>query len=430
MVRGIKTLMALLFILYCSVNNVHAAASGAFNIFGTDAEALGKANAFTAEADNASAVHFNPAGTTQLEGTHASFGVTLLKPLVTHTDSSGVETQMREKKFFVPGLFVVSDFGMDQFRFGFGVKSNFGSGTEWATDSFSRYVATKSELENIDYLVTGAYQVNDRVSIGLGLDLVRSKISLNKNVNQVNGPDGQVQVKGTDVGFGYNVSTLIRLNDQHKVGIVYNSSVGLTHDGDVHLTGLNNANPNFLQTVFGGTSFSTTAVGKLELPQSLTLGYTFEPNEDWLVNFDATWMDWSSIHRLDFEYPDVTNATQLQVLNSSDSPLDWGSTVSFGVGVEYACSESTRVRAGYGYNPTPIPQNNFNTFLPDADSHNLSAGVGIELTDNLTVDMAYMAIIFEDRTVDNTVGNAFGGNIDGEYEKYIHTGLITVSTSF
>ena len=88
------------FIILISITSVQAASSGAFNIFGSDSEALGKGNAFTGEADNPSAVYFNPAGLGQIEGTQVSLGTSLIKPLISHTSSTGVETEMRENKFF------------------------------------------------------------------------------------------------------------------------------------------------------------------------------------------------------------------------------------------------------------------------------------------------------------------------------------------
>ena len=142
--RIISFLLLSLFIIINSTTQARAATSGAFNIFGSDAEALGKANAFTGEADNPSALHFNPAGMTQLDGMQVSVGVALIKPLVTHTNSSGVETDMRERKFFIPNIYAVSDFGLEDFTFGLGIKSNFGAGTDWSADSFSKFVATKT----------------------------------------------------------------------------------------------------------------------------------------------------------------------------------------------------------------------------------------------------------------------------------------------
>src|SRR5437016_12810062 len=46
-----------------------------FRIPNQDAEATARGNAFVATADNPSAIYYNPAGITQIQGTEAQFGI-------------------------------------------------------------------------------------------------------------------------------------------------------------------------------------------------------------------------------------------------------------------------------------------------------------------------------------------------------------------
>jgi long-chain fatty acid transport protein len=55
-----------------------AAFGQAFRIQGQGAVAQGQSNAFSAQADDPSAIHYNPAGITQLEGVQTSFGTSLI----------------------------------------------------------------------------------------------------------------------------------------------------------------------------------------------------------------------------------------------------------------------------------------------------------------------------------------------------------------
>ena len=329
--------------------------------------------------------------------------------------------------FFVPHIYGVSDFGSEDFTFGVGIKSSFGAGTDWAQDSFARYVSTKTVLESASLLFSGAYDVNDQWSFGAGVDITESKLSESKALNQQTTTDAQSQIKGNDTAWGYNLSTLYKLNDRHQFGLVYKSAIELEYEGEVHLDGLSSAT---LLAVFGGSQFSTRAEGNLELPQSVALGYSFRPDDQWILNFDVQWMDWSSIEQQNFEFPNAS-VLQQSVLNpSADLPLDWESTVSYGIGAEYAYTDDFRVRFGYTYNPSPIPDANFHTFLPDANSHNFSVGFGWNLAANVVLDTAYMALVFEDRTVSNNVGASVGGNIDGEYEEYVHFASLTLTYTF
>ncbi|MFZ1841912.1 MAG: outer membrane protein transport protein, partial [Nitrospira sp.] len=55
-----------------------AARAGSFRIYDHSASATGQASAFTAQADDASAGYYNPAGMTQLRGVQFSAGTTLI----------------------------------------------------------------------------------------------------------------------------------------------------------------------------------------------------------------------------------------------------------------------------------------------------------------------------------------------------------------
>lgn len=50
-------------------------------------------NAFAAQADDASAIHYNPAGLTQVPGVQALFGTTLLGGSIKATTATGVDTR-------------------------------------------------------------------------------------------------------------------------------------------------------------------------------------------------------------------------------------------------------------------------------------------------------------------------------------------------
>lgn len=50
-------------------------------------------NAFAAQADDASAIHYNPAGLTQVPGVQVLFGTTLLGGSIKATTATGVDTR-------------------------------------------------------------------------------------------------------------------------------------------------------------------------------------------------------------------------------------------------------------------------------------------------------------------------------------------------
>ena len=54
---------------------------------------MGQGCAFTAQADDPSALHYNPAGMTQLQGVQASVGTNLVGGSVSYTSPTGATTR-------------------------------------------------------------------------------------------------------------------------------------------------------------------------------------------------------------------------------------------------------------------------------------------------------------------------------------------------
>lgn len=57
------------------------------------AAAAGQGNAFAAQVDDASAIHYNPAGLAEVRGIQAVFGIALLGGSIKAKNSSGVDTR-------------------------------------------------------------------------------------------------------------------------------------------------------------------------------------------------------------------------------------------------------------------------------------------------------------------------------------------------
>src|SRR5580704_13005300 len=72
--------------------------------------AAGQADAFTAQADDPSAIFYNPAGLTQLHGTQITAGAYYLQPLFKFEADSG-DSERMTLPTVLPHLYAESDFG-------------------------------------------------------------------------------------------------------------------------------------------------------------------------------------------------------------------------------------------------------------------------------------------------------------------------------
>jgi len=95
-------------------------------------------------------------------------------------------------------------------------------------------------------------------------------------------------------------------------------------------------------------------------PQQVSTGAAFSPVESLWVALDFTWADWS-------DYVDAM--WYVPQLRFSD-------TFTPRVGVEYGLKNGIMLRAGYFYQPSPVPEQTRESNYLDNDKHVVSTGIG------------------------------------------------------
>lgn len=154
-------------------------------IQGQGTAASGQANAFAAQADDPSALHYNPAGMTQLHGLQVMAGALFSGGTTSFTSSNPptagqTATGMRDGSLAWPPpahLFITANLGdlgvtaLNGWTAGIGLTAPFGSVYRYPDDGPQRYKTTFAALPLIDIKPTIAYQVTPDVSLGLGMDV-------------------------------------------------------------------------------------------------------------------------------------------------------------------------------------------------------------------------------------------------------------------
>ena len=158
-------------------------------ITGIGARATALGGNYRAVSSDWSAMFWNPAGLTQIEGLHFGASFELITPeakytLNQNTPAFGVfktgEIGNESKTFYIPAAGIV--YGMDKMTFGLSIYAPFGLGSEWdamnTADYHSQYPEYdyEDDLQIVDIHPTFAYQVNDKLSVGVGLSFVMADI--------------------------------------------------------------------------------------------------------------------------------------------------------------------------------------------------------------------------------------------------------------
>jgi len=363
-------------------------------------EAGNKANAmgfaFTAQADNPSAIYYNPAGLTQLEGNNIALGVTYVNenggeftgstPLTGGVTRS--ETQ-KDLKFFIPNMYYTHTDKGGWISYGVGVFAPFGLGQEYENKDTSifRSQVTKIDLQTIVVNPTIAFKINEAISVGLGIDYMWGKVEYDKIPVLGPGTQFNTHLEGSGDAWGYNFGILVKATPNLKIGFNYRSKFDLDVD-DADFTA---SNP--VGTIPGIFPMGTTrASGTLYLPATAALGASYTIGR-FTIEADADWTFWSSYQQLK-----ITNATVPTY--SSTQVKNWEDVCAFRLGTEYRVTDPLALRLGFSYDPTPAPAETLGPELPDADRLYYTAGVGYKFG-NWTIDVSGIYIDKKDRNVSN-----------------------------
>jgi long-chain fatty acid transport protein len=353
---------------------------GAFEVLQQGARASAQAEAFAAQADDPSAIWYNPAGITQLRGTHITAGGYIVVPDYHFKGAAG--NASNHENSLLPELYLVTDLGMDKFRFGVGLNNVFGLKEDWGRNGPLETVFTRGHLYVLNLEPTVAYRVNDHLSVGLGFDIYYG--TLNIEHKQVLGapptPLGNLRLHGTDYAFGVSPGVMWKIDKRNTLAAFYHSPFTLNVDGQADITGrgLPQIGPSSVKA-------------PIHIPQNAGIGYAFRPIEPLKLEADVVWTGWSTLQQIRIKSPS-------SVFNNSTILTKYHDTWSFRFGTQYDLTKAWALRAGYAYGTSAAPASTFSPLVPDSNYHIFSAGVGYS-TGPWSIDVAYLYILRETRNI-------------------------------
>jgi long-chain fatty acid transport protein len=372
---------------------------GAFEVLQQSPRASGQADAFIAQADDPSAIWYNPAGLTQLTGTHFLVAGYIVLPSY-RFDGPTSDASMRQPSF-LPQIYAESDFGLERFRFGLGVNNVFGIHEDWGSDTPFATVFTKGHLYVINIQPTIAYQLTDSLSVGVGLNVYFGSLSLNRK--QLLGPpptpEGSFYYHGDGWAVGASPALMWKINEQNSVGVYYHSPFRMDIDGPAQVTA------NGIPPI--GPTHSKLPI---QLPQSVGLGYALWPTRSWKMEVDGTWSDWSTLQQIQFQ-------SSNPAFNNQAIPAKWHDTWAVRLGTQYELTKNWTIRGGFSYGTNAVPESTFGPIVPDSNYYLFSVGAGYK-TGSWTFEAAYLFIYREPRHISNSfyspaVNGTWSTNLQG-----------------
>ena len=384
-----------------------------FKIAEQGAKAMAMGNAFAAQADDASALAYNPAGIAFQKGNQLQIGTTTI--LVPQTQFDGTTklsgaTIVSEKAnrdiFLAPTVYATTSLESVPLSFGLGINSFHPLAKRWDASSEFRDSIQEISIKPINFQPTVAYRHDDwNLAVAGGLDITYAQVSMQKMaykqlpVSPTLGPlSGTYQELGsmgadaTAVGYGYNFGIQWKPLSNLSFGAAYRSEIKLDLEGDATFL---RTGPNAAALGLITSKLKASASTSITLPDAITLGVAWKPIDKLTLEFDAERTGWSSYKKLELEFQ-----APMTSFNKNPDAKNWEDVWAYRFGAQYAVTPKMDLRAGYAYDNSPTPDSTLSPELPDADRHNFSIGSGLH-NEFGSIDTAYMWVHWVDRTVTN-----------------------------
>ncbi len=399
--RFVVKRLVLLLSLSGLVSIHHPVMASAFQLWELDAVSVGDYHAgHAAIADDASTSFTNPAGLIRIKNQEIIAGGSAIytrfkvngNVQVNNTFNDIIGTP--QSAIAQGGGFNFVPFGHYAFpvnnklTLGLSILVPFGLQTNYGDKSAIRYSAMLSSIKVIDYAPAMGVAVNQRLSLGLGLDVQQ----MNGEFTQMTTSDASTQDtdtlshnKGSDTAYGYHWGVLYQFSPKTRAGLTYHSQVVHHLTGDSTYTG-------FLAEAFDVLPSDQLSV-KIALPPITSVSLFHEFNPKWDMMASISYIQWNVIQDL------ILNNTAGILANEGTNTLPvvihagYHNTWNYTVGANYHVNSQWLFRAGLGYDQTPTTNQYRNLQLPDSDRIALAIGAHFQMNKKFGLDAGWTHII-------------------------------------
>lgn len=395
-------------LIVLSLSTTSTIYSGGFQLNEHGAKAVAMGGAYTAVANDPSAVYWNGAGLSFLRGTHFMLSTHAIQPKSTFR---GVlpnvdEYKLIDQTFFPTNLFA-SHYINDQWAIGFGFTVPFGLGTKWDEDWIGRYLAVETELMVLSLSPVVSFRPIPELAISAGFVYNFAEVLIErKNPQTPFAGDATIRLEGDDkAAFGYNLGLMYKPTDKLTLGLSYHSQVNYDFQGTATSKGAQ-------QLIDAKRLPMGDIKAELTTPFNLAFGVAYQLFDELLLSADFQYVGWSSYDTLgvDFVDPAYTDVA---------SPRLYEDSYYLRFGLDYSLNQDLSLQGGIYFDKRPVPVEYLNPSLPETDRVGFSIGAEYKLLNNLALRGSYLFIRGSELRVENSKEYYVGDSgFNGVYTTY------------
>ncbi len=407
-------LKVLRIISFCLLPLASIAGGFELNFHGIRQQGMGNSGAATLL--GSSSVFYNPGAIVflrnkfdfQAGSSLASYNAAFYEPI------SGIFARTTDQ--FIPiynayGSYKITDY----LAIGFGVYSPFGGKLEWEENWRGRFLVQSIGLKIVNYQPTMALKLTSNVSFGIGLQYSTAGFNFSKDIpiSSSDGSRSYVNLSAKTSQFGVNAGVFIQASEKLDLSFSAKSEMKYNFiDGAVHVVVPEGASGFFTPNNLFSTNIST--------PNCYVLGVAFHPNRRLLFTADLQYQEWSQVKSTQIEFDNQQGA-----LKNSEIDRHFKDAPAIRIGAQYTYRSYLSVRAGAGFERSPINRNFLYPDLPDTDKYTFTVGLTYEFNDHFALDFAGNLIEGQ-----QTNANYSPYNFNGVYKSRLLVGSVGMTYIF
>jgi long-chain fatty acid transport protein len=381
-----------------------------------------------ARAQDASTVLTNPAGMTRLEGSQILLGAQALYGdygfSIGPGTSSGLGTGVGGNPIgWLPGGGAVMSFSASpDLKFGFAMAGNFGLSEKYDDNWAGRYYVQEATLLGMSLLPSIAYKVNDKFSVGGGLNVMYSILKDQVAVNNV-APgfgDGRLELEDTTWGLGFNIGLLYQLSADTRFSLTYNSQIDLDFSAPAEFS---NLAPGIQALLSARGLLDANVDLGVKVPQQVMVSAFHQLNTRWAVLGSVGWQQWSKFGKVEVGV-DSSNPT------SNTTNLDYDDTWHAALGAQYHLTDAWMLNFGVAYD-SKFQGATVSPMLPANDAWRFGAGVQNQYSKTFSwgfsAEYGYGGTLDVDKRSAAPVALGGRGDLVGSYPD---TGMLFLAANF
>ena len=374
--------------------------AGGYRVSVQGQRALAMGHTGVAVVNSAELGFFNPAGLVYLENqlTISAGASAIFSDVAWQNEQTG-DLFRTDNPVGTPFYFNAAYKIKDWLSVGLSVYTPYGSTVKWEEDWPGSHLVNDIELQAIYVQPLVSVKVAEWMSIGGGPIYVTGAVNFNRNLNRtltdIDGNRTNVTIDATGVNeWGWSAGAMFTPTEKLRIGMNYRSEIIMNAEGGE--ADFQNV-PNSPLAPFNDTTFDAS----LPLPAELTVGFSYELNDKWLLAFDYNRTYWGVYESLDIVFADPN-------IPDSKNPRNYEDASTWRFGAQYTATDKLVLRAGYYLDESPVQPGYFAPETPRNDSMGFTAGLSLDVTSHLAIDASFAYIRFDE--------------VDASYDHYLENG--------